>query len=192
MSVLHWQLPSSSSPFSREAKARHKGSAASWQGPLLGKQTHINLLYKTSAVLQGTFEHGFRSCDDFLQDKISTEQWNLLIQHPANRDNICCLHMAASSPCSCIPLHGLSLLHIFPFCLWPLLFQAFSSYRSPVPSARLWCKLHWGPVTSGDWELGEGGRKPVRRWAVGGGAPSTRTLGFFRNSRPWNSTVQVP
>lgn len=38
MSVLQWQLPSSSSCFSREAKARHRGAAVSWQRPLLGKQ----------------------------------------------------------------------------------------------------------------------------------------------------------
>lgn len=191
MSVLHWQPPSSSSRVSRGAKARHKGAAASWQGPLLGKQTYIHLLYKTSAVLQATLTR-FRSCDDFLQDTISTEQWNLLIQYPASRDNICCLHVAASSPRSCIPLRGLSLLRIFPFCLWPQLFRAFSSYRSPVPSECHWLKLHRVPVTSGDWEQGEGGRKAAGRWAAGGGTPSTRTLGFFRNLRPRNSTLQVP
>lgn len=54
MSVLHWQLPSSSSPFSRKAKARRQGAAAYWQRPLLGKQTHINLLCKTSAVVRAT------------------------------------------------------------------------------------------------------------------------------------------
>lgn len=130
MSVLHWQLPSSSSssPFCREAKARHEGAAVSWQRPLLGKAPHTNLLCKTSTVVQATLTWvwglwWFPTRYDL--------HWTMESVHPApcHRDNICCLHMAASSR-SCIPLQGLSLLHLFPFCLCPLLFQAFSSSPS--------------------------------------------------------------
>lgn len=36
--ILEWQVPSSSSCFSREANTSHRRVAASWQGPWLGKQ----------------------------------------------------------------------------------------------------------------------------------------------------------
>lgn len=81
----------------------------------------------------------------------------------------------------------------FSFSLCPMLFQTLVQSTNPLSSPLAQTLLGASDgrgLGTGEKEAGSQ-PAPGGRWEAGGRTLLTKTLDFFRNSRPWNSTVQT-